>query len=241
MARTDALRTKRGVSADTLKFAAAFTMLLDHMDVVFWGRQMPVLCMIGRLAFPIYAFFLVEGFLHTRSVKRYAGRLLLLALLSEVPYRLAVFGQVSLTAAAGGGPGLYNTCFTLFTGLLMLNTLSFLERKLSQGESGKKGFYAAVMIAAIALFCGAAALCKMDYHVFGIGLIAIFYGLRYDRKRACVAGALLFSFEPSAAVAFVLLYFYNGRRLKSKALQIGFYVFYPLHLLVLYGISLAAF
>ena len=98
-------QTRPGLSGTALKLAACITMLIDHIGAscieATYGvayRTPPqilqldrVLRLIGRLAFPIFCFLLVEGFLHTHDVKKYIGRLFLFGLLSEVPFDMAFF------------------------------------------------------------------------------------------------------------------------------------------------------
>ena len=77
-----------------------------------------------------------------------------------------------------------------------------------------------------------------DYHAIGVLIICTLYLTRADRKRQCLAGALLFLFELTAPLAFVLVWFYNGQRGACSPLQKkAFYWFYPVHLLVLAGIT----
>ena len=87
--------------------------------------------------------------------------------------------------------------------------------------------------------CAALALAvNTDYHAIGVLIICTLYLTRADRKRQCLAGALLFLFELTAPLAFVLVWFYNGQRGACSLLQKkAFYWFYPVHLLVLAGIT----
>ena len=122
-----------GISGNTLKMIAIITMLIDHIGA---GVVEPYLSMnmgamdgnemfnrlyyldrslriIGRVAFPIFCFLLVEGFLHTRDVKKYGSRLLLFSLISEVPFDLIFFNTWFY-------PGYQNVYITLFIGLVVL-------------------------------------------------------------------------------------------------------------------------
>ena len=93
--------------------------------------------------------------------------------------------------------------------------------------------------ACVAGGCAALALAvNTDYHAIGVLIICTLYLTRADRKRQCLAGALLFLFELTAPLAFVLVWFYNGQRGACSPLQKkAFYWFYPVHLLVLAGIT----
>lgn len=108
--------TPRGLSSTALKLIAITTMFIDHIGAVLieggilnggmtlslsdlesfssgsvWWKTDLILRLIGRIAFPIFAFLLVEGFLHTRDIKKYGTRLLLFGFLSEIPFDLAVY------------------------------------------------------------------------------------------------------------------------------------------------------
>ena len=182
-----------------------------------------VLRYIGRLAFPIFCFLAVEGFLHTHDVKKYVRRLLLFGLLSEVPFDLAFFRTPF-------APQHQNVYWTLALGVLAMAGLKRFEKE--NGLPGWQGLVWAGGCAALAL-----AACT-DYHAIGVLIICALYLTRADRKRQCLAGALLFLFELTAPLAFVLVWFYNGQRGACSPLQKkAFYWFYPVHLLVLAGIT----
>ena len=213
MTETAKAPVRCGLSGTALKYIACITMLIDHIGAscIEAGILLPtlaagaascggipvstllaadrVLRYIGRLAFPIFCFLAVEGFLHTHDVKKYVRRLLLFGLLSEVPFDLAFFRTPF-------APQHQNVYWTL---ALAVNT---------------------------------------DYHAIGVLIICTLYLTRADRKRQCLAGALLFLFELTAPLAFVLVWFYNGQRGACSPLQKkAFYWFYPVHLLVLAGIT----
>lgn len=167
---------------------------------------------IGRIAFPIYCFLLVEGFLHTRDRKKYALRLGIFALISELPFDLAFFGGLEIAHQ--------NVYFTLFIGVLVMMALDRLEgRKIIQLLTAILGMLAAQVI-------------STDYSSMGILLIIILYVLREHKAAKCIAGAVSFSWEVTSIISFLLIPLYNGKR--GKQLKYFFYAFYPVHLLLLY-------
>ena len=132
-----------GLSAAALKYLAALFMLVDHIGMVFptmltelglptWADGLPRL--IGRLAFPIFCFLAVEGFLHTHDVKKYVRRLLLFGLLSEVPFDLAFFRTPF-------APQHQNVYWTLALGVLAMAGLKRFEKE--NGLPGWQGLAAA--------------------------------------------------------------------------------------------------
>ena len=172
---------------------------------------------IGRLAFPIFCFLIVEGFLHTRNVKKYAGRLFLFALISEIPFDLALKGNVFY-------PDKQNVYFTLFIGLLVMVGISYIT------ENGTRNMSLAILPIAVGMV--AAYYIDTDYNYKGVFLIAVLYLMRYTRLYQCIGGAAAVSWEIPAPLAFIPIYFYNGKR--GFQLKYFFYWFYPVHLLLLH-------
>lgn len=206
-----------GLHSFQLKWIAIITMLIDHTGAVLFPYE-PGFRIIGRIAFPIFCFLIVEGFSHTKDVKRYMLRLFLFALLSEVPYDLAFHGRAWY-------PERQNVFFTLFLGVFLLY---FLERS---NETLLK-FCAVFFIMYTAEF-----LCT-DYGGRGILLITVYDVFREKKETALGAGAawnLLYGWrkiQNYGILATFFLAFYNGKR--GPNIKFFFYAFYPAHLLVLY-------
>ena len=242
-----ALSPRCSFSGTALKTIACITMLIDHIGAscIEAGLLLPelergevsggawdqlslfqldrVLRFTGRLAFPLFCFLLVEGFVHTHDVKKYVRRLFLFALISEVPFDLAFFRTPFDFSAQ-------NVYWTLALGVLAMAGLKHFEKE--NGLPGWQGILCAGGCAALALAA------NTDYNAIGVIIICALYLTRTNRKRQCLAGALLFLFELTAPLAFVLVWFYNGQRGACSPLQKkAFYWFYPVHLLVLAGIT----
>ena len=185
-------------------------------DVSYWMRN------IGRIAFPIYCFLLVEGFIHTGNRRKYVLRLGIFALLSEVTFDLAFSGCVLEFKHQ-------NVYFTLFLGMLTM----LLYHKLEEQVQMSKGLRPVAELALLLAGMGAAELLRTDYGALGVLCIMVPYFFRNDRKTQTIAGALSFVWwEPPALLAFIPLAFYNGKR--GINLKYIFYIFYPAHLLLLY-------
>ncbi len=232
-----------GLSGNALKIIAAVTMFIDHIGAVvieggllqnvmglslsdlamlptqfFWWKVNLVLRLIGRVAFPVFAFLLVEGFLHTRNVKKYGIRLLLFGVLSEIPFDLSIFHTPFYW-------GYQNIFFTLFFALLALAAV----RKYENDKTLWKA------IAAAALCCGCAAMLHSDYGAFGVAFVVLLYMTRRNPVMQTTVGILATAWELTAFLAFIPIRRYNGTKGKAN-LKYWFYVFYPLHLLALYGV-----
>lgn len=178
-----------------------------------------VLRYIGRLAFPIYCFLLVEGFLHTRDVRKYGLRLFGFALLSELPFDWAFFRSPFY-------PDYQNVYWTLLLGLV---AMALLRRFAGGGLAG-----ALLQIGAAGACAAAAELLHTDYGATGLLLIVVLYALRASRAGQCIAGACIMAYEVTGPLAFVPVWFYNGERGRCGPRQARFYyVFYPAHLLAL--------
>lgn len=240
---------RRPLDAAILKYIAVADMAVDHAAVAILYLPMirpnlplvrgteiwqlyqvyHVLRQIGRIAFPIFCFFIVEGFLHTRSRLRYALRLFVFGLISEIPFDLALEGGLVRMSHQ-------NVMFEFLFAIVMLSFWEWCDAK-------KKGGTART-IAFTLLQCGAAAgiayiaeLCCLDYGWKGIALILLLYLLRFSRLIQCAAGALAMSlWEPPAILSFFpLLFLYNGKR--GSQPKWFFYAFYPGHLMILWALS----
>lgn len=219
-------------SGSALKLIAVIAMVADHSAYLLSG-DIPLLRMslltlgetsitvyyllrrIGRLAFPIFCFLISEGYLHTRNKKRYARNLLLFALISELPFNLMAGGSLFF-------PGKQNIYFTLLMGLLMIHIAETVP------EEWKKAL----------LLLGAAGLTLLldaDYGLKGALLVLLVYVLRSRSALRAVLAYPLLSGGLAALAAFLPISLYNGKRgfIQKPLVKYSFYLFYPLHILLL--------
>ncbi len=180
------MERRKGLSGNAWKLIACLSMFIDHIGAALiecgvmrnaevyarvcerfpwdWYRIDNVLRILGRAAFPIYCLLLVEGFCHTRNLWKYAGRLAVFGLLSEVPFDLAFMGQPLEL-------GYQNVYWTLLIGLL---TIAAVKHLLDQGKQ-------AAAIGAAALGMVMAELIRSDYGALGAGFIVLIYVIRRVR------------------------------------------------------------
>lgn len=224
---------KWGISGGTLKIIALVTMIIDHAAAVFiangdWymiGRG------IGRLAFPIYCFLIVEGFFHTRNVKKYMARLFLFALVSEIPFDLAFYDTIFYK-------GHQNVFFTLFLGIVLMYLIQTVRNGIDEIQTVKKT--AALVASYVLVFAGAFFL-QADYGMDGVVLILLFYLFHGRMVTIAFLNVLMNVFmgiggniQTYGGLSAIPIGFYNGK--KGVSLKYFFYVIYPLHLLVFYAI-----
>ena len=216
----------RPLSGASLKLAACAAMLLDHLAKALHLGGWPLFFMsgvIGRIAFPLFCFLLAEGWFYTHSKSRYIRNLLIFALLSEVPFDLALYGVPFY-------PAHQNTCLTLLLGLLLFLCLDEAER-LSVPLTGRR----AVQLLFLAAFAGASWLLRADYGIWGICCLTACYFLRQFPVPALLTGCTLLNLNgfgaPAAFLALIPAALYNGKR--GRQSKYAFYLFYPLHLLLL--------
>jgi len=205
-----------------LKIIALSTMIIDHYGAIFQPSEM-TFRMIGRLAFPLYCFLLVEGFIHTKDIKKYGLRLLAFAIISEIPFDYAFYGGLHWEHQ--------NIFFTLFIGLAAMYLI----------ENNKATVNNAPLIAIGA--AATATLLATDYNFIGIIYILSFY---YSRnlpimRRMSVVAAVIFVtnylstgwIQQYSLLALPIILMYNNKPgPKNKPLQYIFYWAYPLHLFI---------
>ncbi|MGB8455300.1 MAG: TraX family protein [Anaerocolumna sp.] len=221
----------------TLKLIAIITMFIDHMTAILIPQDTTIYWIgrsIGRLAFPIFCFLLVEGFLHTHNVKKYLARLGVFALISEIPFDLA-FADKSVHY---GYLMHQNIFFTLFIGLAVIYLMSMIERNFAGNIFLSNAFDSLAVIAG----CILAAILTTDYDYKGVLLIVVFYVFRGNKILLTLAVFLvntLFGIwiQVLAALSMLCIWFYNGKRGPQDNKYI-FYIFYPAHIFILYLISL---
>ena len=209
-------------------------MLADHAGLALFPSVGVFRC-VGRVAFPIYCFLLTQGFLHTRDVRAYGRRLLLLAILSEIPFDLLIFGRVASGVEQ-------NPLFALLLGLLSLCATDALRGRPVQA------------VIAILTLCMTAMAARVSFGWLSIALCLCAYYAGESRLRLALsmAGALLL-YTLSLALSGVTrswvltslcallslppILLFNGRRgARHPVFTFLFYAAYPLHLIALIAI-----
>ena len=234
---------KKIINNNTLKIIAMILMLLDHL----WGTIIPGnqwMTLIGRMAFPIFAFLIVEGFFHTSDLKKYMKRLFIFGLISEIPFNLIYTGSIIF-------PFHQNVMFTLLLGLLIINEID----KLKNNKEIKKKI---IPISKIFLFLIISIIGFVDYGVTGVLTIVVFYLFR-GFKLAWIGQLIslillyivffegqsvilnIFNYEyflplqSIGVLSLIFIWLYNGEKGKNnKLIKYLFYSFYPVHMLVIY-------
>lgn len=232
------------LTAAVLHIIAMTLMLMDHL----WATLLPArewLTCAGRVAFPIFAFMAVEGYFHTRSFKKYILRMLLFAVLSEIPFDLMY-----------GGTWFYpvhqNVLWTLLLSLLGVWLMEQVRKK------GKTWMYLLVCVLVVPAGLVLGTLCMVDYYGVGVLTVFVFYFL-HGRKWWCFLGQLaalywlnvellgglmypvqFFGMEFElcqqglALLALIPIWLYRGSQgYHSKPFQYLCYAFYPVHMLLL--------
>ena len=234
---------KMDLSAATLHILAMTFMLMDHL----WATLLPAqewLTCVGRIAFPIFAFMAVEGYFHTHNLKKYLLRMLIFAVISEVPFDLMY-----------GGTWFYpvhqNVIWTLMMGLAGIHLMETVRKK--------KSTFVYILVSAIVVILGGllGTLSMVDYYGIGVLTVFIFYFFR-GRKWWCLLGQMLALYwvnvellgglmypirlfgmefelcqQGLALLALLPIWLYRGRQgYHSKPFQYFCYAFYPMHMLV---------
>ncbi len=216
----DKIINKCGLTSFQLKVIAIITMTVDHagLTLLYGTRYYHICRVIGRIAFPIYCYLLTEGFTRTRNVKKYALRLFLFALVSEIPFNYMVTRSFF-------SPEYQNVFFTLFIGLVMLWWYRYFSAK---------NIYP-LALAGVLIFMAAAYFLKTDYSWWGVMLIFLFYAFKEKKGIMTVFGAaamiLYGGTEKYGAVSLFPILLYNGK--KGRSMKYFFYAYYPAHIIIL--------
>lgn len=221
------------MSSFVLKIIACISMFCDHFGDAFLG-EVTFLNYIGRFAFPIFCFQIVQGYIHTHDIKKYILRLSLFAIISQIPFMF--FYHVVFDTFA------VNVIFTLLFGLLAILIYDKYNKFV--------GICSCLLLGTIAQFC------QFDYGFFGVFIIFMFYLLRNKKIAMSITFAIavlvryyipLIQHSLPISYLFIggkycmMVYFtlfaiipillYNGK--KGKDAKYLFYIFYPVHLLAL--------
>ena len=322
MNRTGSLAPKRGITGTGLKLLALISMFTDHIGAVLvkgiidtsFGEAVAAgtqahwrddnmwlvilyytLRLIGRFAFPLFAYLITEGFIHTHSVKNYALKLLIFALVSEIPFNLATNSTLL-------NPGYQNVFFTLLLGLLGIWSIRELAEKRRWSDRWVPVFYAGSAVFAVffayilfkkgmlselevvadasalipilsvagvgglfisivmgrvmeaqsritlgfsmiitVFFSMVADFLETDYYAAGTLIICVMYLLRRYRAWTFAIGCVTLIIcsnymELTTLLMIIPVMMYNGKR-GGGVNKYVFYIFYPLHFVVLYAIT----
>lgn len=230
----------RCLSGNVLKWIGILTMFIDHFGAVLimkitmltfnpdWVHIYWICRYIGRIAFPLFCFTLVEGFTHTHNKGKYIGRMCLFALISDIPFDLA-FRNKWFTMDT------MNVMATFALGLVLLWAIQrLLDPVKGKGVNAKSVLRAMLALGAVGVAMVLSELLNMDYGAVGILSIVLFYLYREKRIVAAVlgCGALLLngSIEAWGMLAMIPILLYNGTR--GRQSKYFFYIFYPGHLLL---------
>ena len=235
-----------GLTSNMLRVIAMALMLSDHI----WATYMSFgdwMTYIGRMAFPIFAFQIAEGFVHTKNFKKYALRLLGFALITEIPFNF-------FYSSRWFNPYHQNVLFTLLLGLMAIKVLDNLKINHKPKEIAMSALW--LLLISIGAVIG-----FVDYGFNGVLMVVLFYICRnfpfaWLLQLIGMLCINVFFFEgqvipteifgyyaeiPTQAFAvfsLIPIWLYGGRKgISNKVLQYGFYAFYPVHMIILYLIK----
>ena len=238
------MNNKIKITSFTLHILAMVFMLCDHL----WATIIPGnewLTCIGRIAFPVFAFMIVEGYFHTKDFKKYMKRLLIFALISEIPFNLLNSGGVFY-------PLHQNVLWTFLISLLLIHW--------NEKAKSKNKVWSRIWVAAVSLLIATVIglLGMVDYYHYGIFMVLTFYFFRGKKwwNYLCqfllmyyinieMMGGLVYEFEMFgkmivlhqqglALLSLIPIWLYNGEQgFYNKTIKNVYYWFYPAHILVL--------
>ena len=215
-----------------LKYIAFLSMLIDHVNKAlmyplltengFLRYVSDVFDILGRVAFPIFMFFLVEGFFKTGNRFKYLLNLIVFGIISEIPFDL-------FQSAVLFQPNSNNVMFTLALALVMIWVID--ELKVPKSYIIPPVLWFPVSIIIVITVCLLSMIWGLDYEYHGILIAYFFYIFRNNPILSIIGGYLSIFKTPWALLGFGLTLTYNGKRGKQN--KILNYLFYPVHLLIL--------
>lgn len=229
MEKLKQIQKKFQINGAGLKYIAFISMFIDHFNKTIitplLNYQQPLVTIstifdiIGRIAFPIFAFMIVEGFYKTKSRGKYLRNLLIFAIISEVPYDMFQ-SKVFINNRS------QNIMWALALGLLTLIIVDKLKEKIKN-----KYAWLGISILIVAINAVVATLLSFDYDYYSIIIIFILY-LFYDKRfLGSILSYLVIIKEVYAILGFAVINFYNGE--KGRQNKLFNYLFYPAHLFIL--------
>ena len=223
------------LSASDIKLIAVITMTIDHIGAALLPQYL-FLRIIGRLAFPVYCYMIVNGLFYTKNCGKYVLRLLMSAFVSEVFFDLAFYGEVI-------NKNHQNVFFTLAIGL---GVIALIEKLRLRYGMEYTILVSAADIIIVTAGCFLAYLMKTDYSFYGVLMIYGFYSFRFNAVISCVfqvfINMILGGVQIFAILSLVPICMYNGEKgkLEDKAKWL-FYVYYPIHLGLIFVIKKTLF
>ena len=228
-----------------LKIIAIISMFCDHLGDSLIGHY-SFLNLIGRIAFPIFAFQISEGYIHTKNIKKYFLRLGIFALISQIPFSLFVSKYLHASIFS------LNVFFTLFLGLLSIYLYDYIINLFKKANiQEKKGLYLGKLfgLVIVILIAFVAKILNTDYGFWGVIVVFAFYFFKKDKLAMIISfitlcilrygiqiiqggyntPTLLLGIFTTLSILFISLY--NGKQ--GPKIKYLLYVFYPVHLLIL--------
>lgn len=234
------------MSSFVLKIIAMISMFFDHFGYGLVGH-FSSFNYIGRLAFPIFAFQISEGYLHTKNLKKYFLRLFIFAIISQIPFSLFMQKFISTSSLS------LNVFFTLLLGLFSITVYDYFS-KVKNKELNYQIFGVSVKhivgILFVLLIAYIGELLHVDYGFWGIFVIFIFHlfkshtpammiayialcVIRYGLRILCDGFLIEYVYLALATIfPIIFIWLYNGKQ--GRKIKYGLYLFYPIHLLLLY-------
>lgn len=235
------------MTSSILKIIAIITMIIDHTGKELFPKEL-IFTYIGRIAFPIFAFQISEGYIHTKNLKKYFFRLLIFALVSQIPF--------SLFLGVFSDEYCLNIFFTLLLGLLSIYVYDIIVKRFSTNTiliSKLFGNFLGLSIVFTIAYIGNTL--NVDYGFFGVFIIFLFYILKNKKillTLIFIASCFLHYLDTLISTDFyypniilcvctmipiIFINLYNGKQGNlNKKLKYAFYLVYPVHLLLLYSI-----